>query len=189
SPCACPETRAGWRRASTRRTRAARRPRARPRGCRAAGRGRRAAPPEAAACAGRTGRSRRRRAAPARAVSTPGPRRRSRRRRCGVVRLSYPEHVFAERNPGSVALHSLAEDRPPESWTWGRLQAETARVQAGLRRLGVGPGDRVAAFLPNTPRTLAAFRATTSLGAVWTCCSPDFGARTVVDRFAQIEPT
>src|SRR3954469_13564012 len=104
------------------------------------------------------------------------------------VELSYPEHVFADRDPGAVAIHCLAEDRPLESWTWGRLQAETARVQLGLRRLGVGPGDRVAAFLPNAPRTLAAFLATTSLGAISSCCSPDFGARTVVDRFAQIEP-
>ena len=104
------------------------------------------------------------------------------------VELSYPEHVFAGRDPDAVAVHFLAEDRPLERWTWGRLQAETARVQAGLRRLGVGPGDRVAAFLPNAPRTLAAFLATTSLGAIWSCCSPDFGARTVVDRFAQIEP-
>ena len=104
------------------------------------------------------------------------------------VELSYPEHVFADRDPDAVAVHSLAEDGPLESWTWGRLEAETARVQAGLRRLGVGPGDRVAALLPNTPRTLAAFLATTSLGAIWSCCSPDFGERTVVDRFAQIEP-
>ena len=59
------------------------------------------------------------------------------------VELSYPEHVFLDRDPGAVAVHCLAEDRPLESWTWARLQAETARVQAGLRGLGVGPGDRV----------------------------------------------
>ena len=55
--------------------------------------------------------------------------------------------------------------------------------------MGIGQGDRVAAVLLNVPQTLAAFLATTSLGAVWSCCSPDFGGRTIVDRFAQIEPT
>src|SRR3954464_258206 len=80
------------------------------------------------------------------------------------VELSYPEHVFRDRDPGAVAIHCLAEDRPLDSWTSGRLRAAAARVQAGLRRLGVGPGDRVAAFLPSAPRTLAAFLAATSLG-------------------------
>src|SRR5690349_6669097 len=76
------------------------------------------------------------------------------------VELSYPEHVFRDRDPAAIAVHFRAEDRALESWTWQRLEAETARVRAGLARMGVGSGDRVAAFLPNTPRTLAAFLAT-----------------------------
>ncbi len=61
-------------------------------------------------------------------------------------------------------------------------------MRAGLQRLGVGPGDRVAAYLPNIPETLIAFIATASLGAIWAACAPEFGARSVTDRFAQIEP-
>jgi acetoacetyl-CoA synthetase len=64
-----------------------------------------------------------------------------------------------------------------------------ARCRAGLVRLGVQRGDRVAAFLPNIPETIVAFLATASLGAVWSSCAPEFGTRSVVDRFAQIEPT
>ena len=72
--------------------------------------------------------------------------------------------------------------------SYGELAAEVARVQAGLRELGVTRGDRVAAFLPNIPAALIAMLAVTSLGAIWSSCSPDFGAASVIDRFAQIEP-
>src|SRR5205085_6620204 len=74
------------------------------------------------------------------------------------------------------------------SWTWERLEDETARIAAGLRVLGVGRGDRVAAYLTNTPETVAAFLACASLGAVWSAAAPEFGVRTVIDRFAQLEP-
>ena len=104
------------------------------------------------------------------------------------VALSYPEHVFAGKDDREVAVHFAAEGRPPDRWTWERLRFETARIRAGLARLGVGRGDRVAGCLPNIPETLAAFLATSWLGAVWSCCSPDFGSRTIIDRFAQIEP-
>ncbi|MEP9384279.1 acetoacetate--CoA ligase [Nocardioides sp. KR10-350] len=106
------------------------------------------------------------------------------------VRLSYPEHSFRRAGADDeIAIHHASELRPADTWTWGRLREETARVRAGLRRLGVGSGDRVAAYLPNIPETLAAMLATTSLGAVWSSCSPDFGAGTVLNRFDQIEPT
>ncbi len=68
------------------------------------------------------------------------------------------------------------------------LYEQTGRAAAGLRRLGVGPDDRVAAFLPNGPETVIGMLATTSLGAIWSSCSPDFGAASVLDRFAQIAP-
>jgi acetoacetyl-CoA synthetase len=104
------------------------------------------------------------------------------------VALSFPEHVFRDKGDDAPAVHFASELMLLETWTWGRLRDETARIRAGLRRLGVARGDRVAGYLPNAPETLAAFLAVTSLGATWSCCSPDFGTRTVVDRFAQIEP-
>jgi acetoacetyl-CoA synthetase len=104
------------------------------------------------------------------------------------VALSFPEHVFRDKADDAVALHAAGEVRDLESWTWGRLRGETARVRAGLRAMGVGRGDRVVGYLPHVPETVAAFLAVSSLGATWSCCSPDFGTRTVVDRFAQIEP-
>ena len=70
----------------------------------------------------------------------------------------------------------------------GRAGTLTRRIAAGLRALGVERGDRVVAYMPNIPETAAAFLACASLGAVWSSCSPDFGARSVIDRFAQIEP-
>jgi len=72
--------------------------------------------------------------------------------------------------------------------SYAELRAMVARVAAGLAGLGVGVGDRVAGYLPNSPEALVAMLATTSLGAIWTSCSPDFGAHSVIDRFAQISP-
>jgi acetoacetyl-CoA synthetase len=102
--------------------------------------------------------------------------------------LSYPEHIFRDRDAEAVAIRHASELRPLAEMTWGQLRALTARIQAGLRDLGVGRGDRVVAYMPNIPETVAAFLATAGLGAIWSSCSPDFGARSVVDRFAQIEP-
>jgi acetoacetyl-CoA synthetase len=103
--------------------------------------------------------------------------------------LSYPEHILRGRDDDAVAIRHASELRPLGEVTWGELRALTARIQAGLRDLGVGRGDRVAAYMPNIPETIAAFLAAAGLGAIWSSCSPDFGARSVVDRFAQIEPT
>ncbi len=105
------------------------------------------------------------------------------------ARLNYAEHVFRGTDDDAVAVQFAAETRPLDSWTWGRLRARTAGVAAGLRAAGVGPGDRVAAYLPNIPEALAAGLACMSIGAIWSACSPDFGVRSVVDRFAQIEPS
>lgn len=104
------------------------------------------------------------------------------------VRLSFPEHAFRGKAPDRVAIHAYSESGQPEQWTWARLREETRRIRAGLQERGVSRGDRVAAFLPNVPETIAAFLAVGSLGAIWSCCSPDFGSRTVIDRFSQIEP-
>ncbi len=108
-------------------------------------------------------------------------------------RLNYAEHILRGpglrgRDPAAAAVHHASELRPLSSWSWGRLEAEAARIASGLRAYGVGPGDRVAAYMPNIPETIAGLLATVSLGAVWSSAAPEFGARTVIDRFSQIEP-
>ncbi len=105
--------------------------------------------------------------------------------------LNYARNALrtALTDPDRLAVIGAAEDAAPRRITYGQLAAEVARVQAALRALGVGRGDRVAAFLPTIPEALVAMLATASLGAIWSSCSPDFGARSVIDRFAQISPT
>src|SRR3954447_8301992 len=104
------------------------------------------------------------------------------------VTLSYAKHIFRGKDGSAVAIRHASELRELGEWTWDQLRAETARIAAGLRRLGVTRGDRVVAYMPNIPETVAAFLACASIGATWSSASPDFGARSVVDRFAQIEP-
>jgi acetoacetyl-CoA synthetase len=104
------------------------------------------------------------------------------------ARLSYVEHVFRDRDDGQVAIRHASELREPGEVSWGELRASTARIAGGLRALGVERGDRVVAYVPNVPEAMAALFACASIGAVWSSCSPDFGVRSVVDRFAQIEP-
>jgi acetoacetyl-CoA synthetase len=103
--------------------------------------------------------------------------------------VSYPEHIFRGRDPDEVAILHTSETRPElGSWTWGELRQQTARVAAGLQALGVGEGDRVCAYMPNIPETIACLLACASLGAIWSSAAPEFGARSVIDRFVQIEP-
>jgi acetoacetyl-CoA synthetase len=104
------------------------------------------------------------------------------------ARLSYAEHIFRGKRDQDVAIRHASELRPLDAWTWGRLRSETAAIASGLRALGVGEGDRVVAYMPNIPETVAAFLACASIGAVWSSAAPEFGARSVVDRFAQVEP-
>jgi acetoacetyl-CoA synthetase len=103
--------------------------------------------------------------------------------------LNYAEHALGlPEDTGTVAVVAHSQTRPPVELTFGQLRDQVARARAGLRRLGVGPGDRVVAYLPNIPETLVAFLATAGLGAVWASCAPEFGARSVVDRFGQVGP-
>ena len=102
--------------------------------------------------------------------------------------LNYAEHPFRDKPDDEIAVLHASELRELGRLTWGELRDQVARTAAGLRELGVERGDRVVAYLPNVPETLVAFLATASIGAVWSSCSPDFGASSVVDRFAQIEP-
>jgi acetoacetyl-CoA synthetase len=102
--------------------------------------------------------------------------------------LSYAEHVFRGKRDGDIAIVHASETRPLAELRWGELRELTAQIAAGLRANGVTRGDRVVAYMPNIPETTAAFLACASIGAVWSSCSPDFGVRSVIDRFAQIEP-
>jgi len=104
------------------------------------------------------------------------------------TRLNYAEHLFRGKDPDAVAIAHASELRELAEVTWGELRRQTAGMAARLRALGVERGDRVAAYMPNIPETVAAFLATASIGAIWSSCSPDFGPRSVIDRFAQIEP-
>ena len=105
------------------------------------------------------------------------------------ARLNYAEHLVGrDGDEDRVAVLARSQTRAPMQLTFGELRDMAARARVGLQRLGVGPGDRVVAYMPNIPETLAAFIATASLGAIWATCAPEFGTRSVVDRFAQIEP-
>jgi acetoacetyl-CoA synthetase len=101
--------------------------------------------------------------------------------------LSYAEHMLRGDVAGAAVV-SRSQTRGSVELTSAQLREQVGAVRAGLRSLGVGRGDRVAAYLPNIAETLVAFLATASLGAVWSSCAPEFGTRSAVDRFRQIEP-
>jgi acetoacetyl-CoA synthetase len=103
--------------------------------------------------------------------------------------LNYAENMLLrDRAPADTAVLHASELRPLQELTWGELSAQVAAVAGGLRALGVERGDRVVAYMPNIPETLIAFLAVASIGAIWSSAAPEFGARSVIDRFAQIEP-
>ena len=103
------------------------------------------------------------------------------------ARLNFAENLlkFDDDEPALVFRNERGTRR---LISYRELRAEVARVAEGLRAAGVGPGDRVAAFMPNVPETAIAMLASASLGAIWSSCSPDFGVHGVLDRFGQIEP-
>jgi acetoacetyl-CoA synthetase len=104
------------------------------------------------------------------------------------VRVNWAERAFAGKDDDAVAILHASELRELDEITWGELRARVAACAAGLRSLGVEQGDRVVAYLPNVAEAVVAFLATASIGAVWSSASPDFGAGSLIDRFAQIEP-
>ncbi|MFH0958892.1 MAG: acetoacetate--CoA ligase [Pseudomonadota bacterium] len=104
------------------------------------------------------------------------------------AKLNYVEQVFRWANLETPALKFQSEIRPLTEISWRDLQKNVASVATALRNMGVKCGDRVVAYLPNIPETITAFLACASVGAVWSSCSPDFGFRSVTDRFRQIEP-
>lgn len=106
--------------------------------------------------------------------------------------LNYAEHALRDDTgwgATDIAVIETDESGNERLVTRGELRAMVGAAQAGLARLGVGRGDRVVALAPNRLQTLVAFLATAALGAVWSSCSPDFGAASVIDRFTQISPT
>jgi acetoacetyl-CoA synthetase len=105
--------------------------------------------------------------------------------------LNYAEHALRP-GPGKddddLAVIFHREDGITEELTYGELRRQVAAARAGLAEMGVRAGDRVVALVPNSPHALIAFLATASLGAIWSSCSPDFGAKAIADRFTQLEP-
>lgn len=104
------------------------------------------------------------------------------------ARLNYAEQVFRSMTTGRPALFYQTETTELSEMSWQDLHDQVAAVATAFRRMGVGSGDRVVAYMPNTPETLVAFLACASLGAIWSSCSPDFAGRSVIDRFKQISP-
>ena len=103
------------------------------------------------------------------------------------ARLNYAERALATTGDG-VAVVARSQSRPERQLTWDELRDLVGRCRTGLASLGVRRGDHVVAYLPNGPEALVAFLATASLGAVWASCPPEFGTRSVIDRFGQLEP-
>ncbi|MHB9863154.1 acetoacetate--CoA ligase [Streptomyces sp. YIM S03343] len=104
--------------------------------------------------------------------------------------LNYAEHALraAQTRADEPALLCVDETHEPRPVTWSELTRQVGSLAAELRALGVRPGDRVSGYLPNIPQAVVALLATAAVGGVWTSCAPDFGARSVLDRFQQVEP-
>ncbi|MEV2200625.1 acetoacetate--CoA ligase [Streptomyces fradiae] len=104
--------------------------------------------------------------------------------------LNYAEHALraADQRADAPALLHVDETHEPTPVTWAELRRQVASLAAELRAIGVRPGDRVSGYLPNVPQAVTALLATAAVGGVWTSCAPDFGARSVLDRFQQVEP-
>jgi acetoacetyl-CoA synthetase len=102
--------------------------------------------------------------------------------------LNYAEHVFKNARADEPAILHQSELRPLGRMSWRELEQKTAALAASLKSMGVERGDRVVAYLPNIPEAIVALLAVSSIGAIWSSSSPDFGAGSVVDRFKQIEP-
>lgn len=107
------------------------------------------------------------------------------------AQLNYAQNVMrmGDGRAAEIAIVGRSQARDRIELTWGDLADQVARARRGLRDLGVGEGDTVAAYMPNVPETIVAFLAASSLGATWTSCAPEFGVQAVLDRFVQVEPT
>ncbi len=104
------------------------------------------------------------------------------------IYLSYAEHIFREKKGADPAIKYTDEIGNYEEISWDELREKVSCIQQFLEEKGVQQGDRVVGILNNTIETVAIFLAVNSLGAIWSCCSPDFGDKSIVERFAQIKP-
>ncbi|MCX7172152.1 MAG: acetoacetate--CoA ligase [Proteobacteria bacterium] len=104
------------------------------------------------------------------------------------ARLNYAEHVLRNQRPGANAVMFLNEVTPLTGVAWEDFAVQVRVLATHLRQMGVKPGDRVVAYLPNIPQAMIAMLATTAIGAIWASCSPDFGSRGVLDRLSQLSP-
>jgi acetoacetyl-CoA synthetase len=104
------------------------------------------------------------------------------------ARLNYAQHALRHERANADALMYLSERTPLARMSWEELGGKVRILATQLRKLGVEPGDRVVAYLPNAPEAIIAMLATTSIGAVWSSCGPDFGTRGVLDRYSQLAP-
>ncbi|GMV56391.1 MAG: acetoacetate-CoA ligase [Betaproteobacteria bacterium] len=104
------------------------------------------------------------------------------------ARVNFAKHVLRKGRRGRPAIHHRSEIRQPATLNWEDFRDQVATLAEALRRLGIRPGDRVVSTLPNTPEAVIALLATTAIGAIWSACSPDFGSRSILDRFQQIQP-
>ncbi|HSD75471.1 MAG TPA: acetoacetate--CoA ligase [Steroidobacteraceae bacterium] len=104
------------------------------------------------------------------------------------AKLNYAQHALRHERPGKEALLYLNERSPLREMSWPELAGKVRVFATRLRELGVKPGDRVVACLPNIPEAVIAVLGTTSIGAIWSSCGPDFGTRGVLDRFSQLAP-
>ncbi|WP_217575081.1 acetoacetate--CoA ligase [Streptomyces sp. GbtcB7] len=104
------------------------------------------------------------------------------------ARLNYAEHIFRNASADRPALIAVSEDGPRRETSWEQLRQQTAALAGRLRAWGVRPGDRVAAYLPNSEAAVVGLLACASVGAVWACCPPDYGTQSVIDRLQQIDP-
>jgi acetoacetyl-CoA synthetase len=104
------------------------------------------------------------------------------------IELSYAERIFKSHKANDVAIKFQSEYEEYQEVTWKELKSKVSKIQQYLIDQGISKGDRIAAVLNNRVDTIAIFLAANSLGAIWSCCSPDFGDKAIVERFEQIEP-
>jgi acetoacetyl-CoA synthetase len=106
-------------------------------------------------------------------------------------RVNYAEHLLrheAAAAPDEIVFHHVSENRPLSTMTWHELGRQVRILATQLRAMGVVPGDRIVSYMPNVPETAVAMMAATAIGAVWSSAAPEFGTRTVIERFSQVAP-
>lgn len=103
-------------------------------------------------------------------------------------KVNFAEHILRQEREGAVALHHLSEIRPQGSTSWSELASRVRILATAMRERGIKPGDCVCCIMPNIPETVVAMLASISIGATWSIAAPEFGRKTILDRFTQIKP-